>query len=361
MISLYKPYMPELLPEIDPILHGGALAYGKWGRKFEGAIKDFIGCQEDVLVVNSFTAALQVVLSTLDIKSDDEIIASPQCCMASTQPLVTYGARVVWADIDPKRGTLCPQSVESKITSKTKVIFHNHHCGYPGYIDEINEIGRRYGLIVIDDCIESFGSAYKGKILGNLGTDVTVFSFQTVRLPNTIDGGGIIFKNRDLYERAFKIRDLGVDRSTFRDSLGEINPLSDVSIHGYGVTMNEISSYIGSCQILDLPDLFARQRENAEFWKKEISEKYSHLSLLNTENCEPNYWVFGTLSDDKLSVLKHFRELGYSASGVHIPNSYYSIFGQQDELPGVKEFYSRFLALPCGWWFKNEKCANVFA
>lgn len=58
------------------------------------------------------------------------------------------------ADVDPKRGTLCPESVEGKISPATKAIFHNHHCGYPGYIDEINEIGRRKGLFVIDDCIE---------------------------------------------------------------------------------------------------------------------------------------------------------------------------------------------------------------
>jgi dTDP-4-amino-4,6-dideoxygalactose transaminase len=354
MTPLYKPYMPPHLPEIDAILHSGALAYGKWGRLFEQSLKDFIGCREDVLVVNSFTAALQVTLSTLDIKPGDEIIASPQSCLASTQPLATFGAKIVWADIDPSRGTLCPASVARKITPRTKIIVHNHHCSYTGYIDDINAIGKQHGIVVIDDCIEAFGSKYKNRVLGNVDTDVTVFSFQTVRLPNAIDGGGMIFKSRDLYEKALRMRDLGVDRATFRDAQGEIRPESDVPMHGYGVTMNEVSSYIGYCQALDLPELFARQRRNAARWREEIARSYPDVRTLNVTDAEPSYWVFGLLSDSKADTLTHFRNRGYHASGVHVPNTFYSIFGNHPALPGVAEFYSKFLALPCGWWIENK-------
>lgn len=352
MINLYKPYMPQDLPELDAILHSGALAYGKWGRLFEDSIKKFVGCEESVLVVNSFTAAIQVLLSTIGVHSGDEIIASPQSCLASTQPLATYGAKVVWADIDPLRGTLCPQSVEKKITAKTKLIFHNHHCSYPGYIDEINTLGKKYGILVVDDCIEAFGSLYKGKILGNNGTDISLFSFQTVRLPNTIDGGGIIFKNKDLYNKAVRVRDLGVDRSTFRDSRGEINPLSDVGIYGYGVTMNEVSSYIGYCQMEQVASLFFQQRQNAFKWQNMLMAEYPGIDLLNTEDIQPSYWVFGVLANDKEKFFDYFRNQGFMTSSVHIPNTYYSIFDKVEELPGVRDFYKRFFALPSGWWIK---------
>lgn len=353
MINLYKPYMPDDLPELNSILHSGALAYGKWGKMFEQSIQEFIGCEQQVLIVNSFTAAIHVLLSTLDIKCDDEIIASPQCCMASTAPIISYGAKVVWADIDPQRGTLCPESVEKMITPRTKMIIHNHHCSYPGYIDEINAIGKKYGVFVVDDAIESFGSKYKGRYIGNLDTDATLFSFQTVRLPNTIDGGGIIFKDKSLSERAIRVRDLGVDRKTFRDSLGEINPLSDVDLKGYGVTMNEISSYIGFCQMQKLNDLFTRQKENAFSWQKTIEIEYPNIQLLNTVDVEPSYWVFGILCEDKINALNYFRGLGFSASGVHVPNTYYSIFEKQEKLKGVREFYNKFLALPSGWWYEK--------
>lgn len=353
MINLYKPYMPENLPEINSILQSGKLAYGEWGKKFEESLRNYVGCEERVLVTNSFTSAIQVVLSTLDIQLGDEIIASPQSCLASTQPLVTFGAKVKWADIDPTKGTLSPDSVEKKITARTKIIFHNHHCGYPGYIDEINALGKKYGIWVIDDCIEAFGAEYKGKILGNTGTDITLFSFQTVRLPNTIDGGGIIFKDKNLYEKAIKVRDLGVDRKSFRDSLGEINPSSDVSIHGFGVTMNEVSGYIGYCQMSDLRSLIAQQRTNAKKWQQEIISDFPTIQYIKNIDSLPNYWVFGVLANNKLETIKYFRNRCFYASGVHIPNTHYSVFLKQEELPGVQEFSSKFLALPCGWWFEK--------
>lgn len=353
MINLYKPYMPANLPELNDILYSGALAYGKWGKLFEASLQDFLKSENRPLTVSSFTAAIQVVLSTLGLLPGDEVIASPQCCLASTMPMVSYGIKVIWADIDPSRGTLCPESVKLKISIKTKAIFHNHHCGYPGYIDEIKNIAYEKGLYYIDDCIEAFGAKYKGCILGKNTADVTLFSFQTVRLPNTIDGAAILFKDDDHVKKAMKVRDLGVDRSTFRCSSGEISLTSDVSLVGYGVTMSEVNSYIGFNQMQDISNLFEQQSKNAIQWIQDVKEKYPELSLLNTSDITPSYWIFGVLSSDKEVTMKNFKQIGFSCSSVHIPNSYYSIFGKQAELKGVMEFYNKFLALPSGWWYQK--------
>lgn len=356
MVPLYKPYMPDDLPELNSILHSGALAYGKWGKIFEQALQSYLECTNLPIVVNSFTAAIQVTLAALGLKAGDEIIASPQSCLASTMPLLSFGLKVIWADIDPMRGTLCPQSVEKKISLKTKAIFHNHHCGYPGYIDEINEIAKRKGLLVIDDCIEAFGARYKGKMMGCLDADATLFSFQTVRLPNTIDGGGVVFKSQEHVAKAVRIRDLGVDRSTFRDAWGEINPASDVPFAGFGVTMNEISSYIGYMQLSQITVLLEKQKNNAISWEKILKDIYPDIQLLKTDETEPNFWVYGFLSSEKMCMLSDFRAKGFYASGVHLNNNSYSAFGKQEELVGVKEFMKRFIAIPCGWWMN----ANVF-
>ena len=258
------------------------------------------------------------------------------------------------ADIDPRTGTLSPDSVRKKLTAATKAIFHNHHCGYPGYIDEINTIGKEKGLPVIDDCIEAFGARYKGRALGSLDTDVTLFSFQTVRLPNTIDGGAVCFRDIELHEKACKLRDLGVDRSTFRDDMGEISPLSDVRQPGMGVTMNEVSSYIGCMQMRHIDSLLAIQRRNAQKWRSELTEEPFFQPLGRSET-EPNYWVFGLLAKQgRIDGIRHFRTHGYYASSVHLPNYNYSVFGNyENDLPGVREFYEHYLALPCGWWIEE--------
>ncbi len=353
-IPLYKPYMPEELPEMQTILHSGALAYGKWGKAFEKIIADYIGIPH-IAVVNSYNAAVQVALKTLGIGVGDEVITSPQSCLASNMPILSVGAKTVWADIDPKTGTLSPDSVRKKITPATRAIFHNHHCGYPGYIDEINDIGKEKGLFVIDDCIEAFGAVYKNRMLGATGADVSLLSFQTVRLPNTIDGGAVCFQDSEFHEKACRMRDLGVDRKTFRDSLGEISSSSDVTFPGMGVTMNEISSYIGYRQMEDIKPLLQRQRNNADEWRKQLSAHPNVIPLGRPET-NPNYWVFGLLYEGgREKGILHFREMGYHASSVHLPNYYYSVFNDRGEdLPGVREFYEHYVAVPCGWWFEKD-------
>jgi perosamine synthetase len=353
MVPLYKPYMPAELPELNAILHSGALAFGKYGKEFEQKLSSFIGV-EQLTLVNSFNSAVLVVIASLGIKSGDEVIASPMACLASNQPHVTTGTKVVWADVDPMTGTLDPESVKQKITSKTKAIFHNHFCGYPGYIDEINSIGQDYGIPVVDDAIEAFGSEYRGNKIGNNGTDITIFSFQAVRLPTTIDGGAIVFKDKTLYEKSLLVRDSGIDRRYFRDNLGEINPNYDISMSGFGATMSDVNSYIGLQQMKDIEILIEKQRKNASRWTDWFQDNFTHFLIMNKkkENA-PNFWVFGILTDNKAEAIRRFREMGYYASGVHINNNIYSVFGDKIKLKGVYEFINSFVALPSGWWFER--------
>lgn len=353
MIPAFKPFMPEELGELLPILHSGALAYGKWAKEFESRIASFVGV-ENVLAVNTYNSAVLVTLSTLGLKPGDEVIASPVSCLASNQPFLVKGLTVVWADVDPFSGTLDPADVEKKITSRTKAIFHNHYCGYPGHIDEINAIGKKYGITIVDDCIEAFGSVYKEQMLGNCGTDVTIFSFQTVRLPNTIDGGAVIFNNKALHEKARLVRDYGIDRTRFRDENNEISAACDIPLEGYGALMSDVNAYIGCQQMPLIPELLEKQRKNGAKWIAVLEESFPQLTpLANRPDILPNFWIFSILSDEKLKMLKYFRESGYYATGVHINNNIYSAFGKPAILKGVSAFTDRHLALPSGWWFER--------
>lgn len=350
MIPLFKPFMPAELPEVDNILHSGVLSFGKWGREFENKLKAFIG-NDNILTTNTYSNAIHIALATLGLQPGDEVIASPMACLASNQPLVTFGLKVVWADIDPSIGTLNPESVAKAITPKTKLIYHNHFCGYVGYVDEIYQIAREHGLLVIDDCVEAFGSEYNGKRMGNLGADASVFSFQTVRLPNTIDGGAIAFSDAKYMAKATLIRDFGIDRPRFRDQNGEISPDCDIALKGYAGTVSDFNSYIGCVQMEHLEELLAKQKKNAVEWQNRFDQTSSMIKAVPIrKGVSPNYWVFGVLSDHKVDDMLMFREQGYYASGVHLPNCYYSVYGEQIQLPGVQEFYNKFFALPSGWW-----------
>lgn len=353
MIPLYKPYMPPL-PELKEILYSGQLSYGSYTRRFEDSLKQYFD-EQYLLVTNSFHTAVSVALGVLGLLPGDEVIASPMACLASTQPYQSSGMKVCWADINNRTGTLNPDSVKKSVTGKTKAIVHNHFCGYPGYIQEINDIGRAYGIPVIDDGIECFGAEYRGKKIGHCGTDVTVFSMNPVRIPNCIDGGIVIFREKSMYDKAVLVRDCGIDRAGFRDAMGEINPECDITVTGYSATMSNINGYIGCCQMGHVTELIHRQRKNAEKWDKRMEGAAGLTPVTVHAESKPNYWVYGVLSNHKRDDMISFREKGFYASGVHTLNSFYSVFGKQNtDLPGAEDFYHKFLALPCGWWISDD-------
>lgn len=340
--------MPET-PLINEILQSGMLSYGKYGKIFENKLSDFLGV-DNLIVTNTFNMAVLVTLTTLGLKPGDSVIVSPMACLASTQPLLSIGINVIWADVDPSTGTLCPDSVRSLMNKNPQAIIHNHFCGYPGHIDEINEIGKDFGIPVVDDGIEAFSSRYKGNQIGNTNTDVTIFSFNAVRIPNTLDGGAIVFKDKSLFDRAKLVRDAGIDRTIFRDELGEISPKCDITLIGHSATPMEVNSYIGLQQLRHVDELLSKQYLNSCEWNK-LFLSNKKVTPLKRKEIEPNYWVYGVLVENKSQAIHDFREKGYYASGVHINNNRYSVFKDKTELKGINEFMNRFVAIPCGWWF----------
>lgn len=140
MIPLFKVFMPnEVSIGITDVLNSGQLAYGTHTKNFETKLRKYVG-NENILAIsgNSILFALRL----LGLKAEDEVIVSPMSCLMTTQPIAVVGAKVVWADIDPMTGSLDPEDVKKKITSKTKAIVHYHWAGYPGHIDEINTIAK---------------------------------------------------------------------------------------------------------------------------------------------------------------------------------------------------------------------------
>ena len=343
--------MPDSLSEIDIILHSGRLSYGEWGRLFENKIAEYVGVNY-LLATNTYSNAIYVALAGLDIKPGDEIIMSPMACLAANMPVLTYGVKIVWCDIEPSSGAISPDAVKEKISPKTKAILLNHFCGYIGYVEEIRSIADEYGLLVIEDCVEAFGSEYKGLKAGNLYADASIFSFQTVRLPNCIEGGAVCFKSQQNYDKALIARDYGIQRNLFRDVYGEISVDCDVTAYGFGAIPNEVNSYIGCKQLEDLPNLLVKQRENAKKWDEALQND-SRFTILKRKNVNPNYWVYGILARDvshKLEIILDFRKQGFYASGVHLTNTYYSVFGNQGKFKGAEEFNNKFIAIPSGWW-----------
>ena len=357
MIPLYKPFVPPL-PKIHEVLSSGQLAYGKYGKMLESKLSNFIG-NPLFLVTNNYSNAILVALLTLGIKTGDKVVISPLICLATSQPIAALGIELVFCDVNEDNGSLDSKELYNILQSnKIACVVFTHYAGIVGDVEGIKNLCLTHSVPVIEDASDAFGSKYKGKYIGNCGFDITVFSFSAVRNPNMIDAGGISFAKRDLYERAYLTRDAGIDRTGFRNQLGEIDLLSDVILPGISATLDEVRSYIGLKQLEVLEEIILINKTNMNSVLNQIVHSNMIRPIL-PQFSESNGWILPLHVNDKLELIKLLSESGVSSSGVHGNISYYSIYGSSKRMEKAEIFLDKFLAIPCGWWIDDINEFNL--
>jgi len=154
---------------------------------------------DHVLAVNSGTSALICALVGLGISSGDEVIVPAYTYIATAAAVLTVRGIPVIAEIDESL-TLDPADVERKITPRTKAIIPVHMRGTPSRMDELMAIAKKHGLLVLEDCAQANGGAYKGKPLGSIG-DAGAFSLQQFKIITAGEGGAFVTNDRTAFER----------------------------------------------------------------------------------------------------------------------------------------------------------------
>lgn len=172
-------------------------------EEFEAAFANATGAKF-ALALSSCTAALHTALMCLGIGAGDEVIVSPYTWGQSVSPVLFTGATAVFADIDPTALTLDPNSVESRISNKTKAMLPVHIFGNPADMDSLCLLAEKHGLAVMADAAQAFGALSKGRKIGSLG-DVACFSLGRSKAVCGGEGGVLVTNNRQLFEKAIAL------------------------------------------------------------------------------------------------------------------------------------------------------------
>lgn len=247
------------------VLRSGKVNYwtGTECRAFEEEFADHCQVEFAVSVANG-TVALELALHALGIGPADEVIVSPRTFMASVSCIVMRGAVPVFADVDPVSQTTTAETIRVVLTPRTKAIIAVHLAGWPCDMDSIVTLAREHGLVVIEDCAQAHGAAYKGRPVGSLG-DAAAFSFCQDKIMTTGGEGGMLVTNRrDVWERAWAYRDHGRSYSAVYDR--EHVPGFRWLFESFGTNwrMTEMQAAIGRAQLRNsLSTWVQRRRQNA--------------------------------------------------------------------------------------------------
>lgn len=280
-----KRYGEEELQQLCEALEQGSLfyAHGNKVKTLEQRFAQMNGVPY-AIACSSGTAAIHAALIAVGISPGDEVITSPITDMGSVIPILYQGAVPVFADLHPLSYTLLPESVETRITPRTRAVIAVHLWGNACDLQALREICQRHYLWLIEDCAQAFGCRYRGEPVGTIG-DIGCFSLNEFKHISCGDGGIVVTRNERL---ARQIR-LAADKCYSREpGVTQRNPIFLANNY----RMTELQGAVAVAQLEKLESIVARRRR----WCEALSERLLGLPgvLLPqpTQGCEPSWWFY---------------------------------------------------------------------
>jgi dTDP-4-amino-4,6-dideoxygalactose transaminase len=324
-----QPFLPftrpsfnqETIDAVSEVLRSGWVTSGPKLVEFEAALSAYFDGRPVRCFANG-TATMKIALQVAGIGPGDEVITTPISWVATSNVILSVGAKPVFVDVDPVTRNLDLNKVAIAITPKTRAIMPVHLAGLPVDMDQLYGIAKQHDLRVIEDAAQAFGSQWQGKKIGSFG-DLVSFSFQANKNLTTIEGGCLVLNTLEEAKLAEKFRLQGLTRQGM-DGM-------DVDVLGGKDNLTDVNAVIGLEQLKQLPSYQARRAELARQYfsvlrSELIAAELGHLKLeLPVENfTESNWHMFQVvlpldqLNTDRAQVMTELKDLGIG-SGVHYP------------------------------------------
>lgn len=184
------------------VLRSGWYILGKEVESFEKEFADFVGTKYSVGLASGLDA-LWLAFKVLGIGEGDEVIVQGNTYIASVMGITINGASPVFVEPDEYH-QIDVDKIEEKITDKTKAILVVHLYGQSAKMDKVLELCRKYDLRLVEDCAQSHGACYDGKMTGSFG-DFGCFSFYPSKNMGAFGDAGAITTNDPELARLMKI------------------------------------------------------------------------------------------------------------------------------------------------------------
>ena len=166
--------------------------------RFERDLEDFVGNEKHIAALSSCTAAIHLALLLLGVGKDDEVLCQTFTFCASTNPVVYCGAQPVFVDSEPDTWNMDPvlleQAIQDRLAKKgrkPKAIIVVDLYGMPAKWDELEAVGKKYDIPIIEDAANALGSYYNGKPCGTFGA-IRTLSFNGNKIITTSGGGALV-------------------------------------------------------------------------------------------------------------------------------------------------------------------------
>ena len=352
LAAQYASLKAELLPVVEQTLAGGHYVLGPNVAAFEQEVAAYTGTRFGV-GVNSGSDALTLALRALEIGPGDEVITTPFTYIAPAESIHQMGARIVFADIDPRTFNLDPGAVGRAISSKTKAIIAVHLFGQAAPLAELTALAAPQGIQIVEDCAQAIGATYCGKSVGGFGR-LGCFSFYpTKNLGADGDGGMVVTSDEAQAKKLKMLRVHGIERRYFHD------------LHGYNSRLDELQAAILRVKLPHLNRWNARRAEIAARYTRGLAGLPLDLPVTAPGNGHV-FHVYAVLTPQRDLLQQHLAGGGvptiiYYPQPLHLQKVYADLGLRAGDFPVAEAVSQNILPLPMYPELTNEQVDHVIA
>lgn len=261
MIPVFRPLLER--SDIDAVvgaLEMGWLGMGSYVGEFEAAIQKITGAGDrHVVAVSTGHAALHLAFMVAGIGPGDEVITPSFNNIADFQAILAVGAIPVFCDIDERTLTIDLASAERMVTPCTKAVIAMDYDCFLADHDGVAAFAQRHGLRVIHDAAHSIGSRYKGKPVGSF-SEYTMFSFDPVKTVTCVDGGILVVRTKEEFDRVREMRLVGMGQPAEVMYQNQRAWTYDVKHLGFRYHMANMHAALGLAQLAKFEEMADSRR-----------------------------------------------------------------------------------------------------
>lgn len=359
------------IPNATPFLGGNEWKYlkecldtnwvssaGTFVERFERELAAYVGVPYAIATVNG-SAALHVALRAAGVGPDDEVIVPTLTFIATASAISHCGARPVFLDSEPASWGLDPHRLEEFLDRECErrdgrvvdratgrriaAVLVVHLYGHPCDLDPLLELGRRWGLPLVEDAAESLGALYRGRRVGCDGL-VGCLSFNGNKIITTGGGGMVLTRDAAL---AARVRAL-----TTQARSDPLEWVHDEVAFNYRLT--NIQAALGAAQLEQLEDFLARKRQTAAHYQAALGALDGVTVFHEAPWACSNYWMPAVLLDWRrcADVRALIRDL--NGDGIQVRPIWYPLHRQRPfrgarvgVVAVADRLWERGLLLPC--------------
>ncbi len=316
---LNKPYFKDYTEEFNKVLTSGWYILGEHVKKFEKEFAAFNSVSNCIGVASGLDA-ITLSLKAFGFERGSEVIVPSNTYIATILSVLQNDLKPVLVEPDITTYTIDPGKIEEAITPKTKAILIVHLYGKSCDMDPIVALCRKYNLKLVEDCAQSHGATYKGKLAGTFG-DFGAFSFYpTKNLGALGDAGAITCHDNELGKSVRMLRNYGSEVKYYNE------------VVGYNSRLDEVQAAFLSVKLRHLNEINLHKRKLASIYLKELKNDF--VKPVVHDDYFDVYHIF-SIRSDRRDELREYLLKNEIKTEIHYPVSP----SRQKALQGVLDKY----------------------